>query len=34
MLYLNDENALKLNLYNLGELVKSVELEDLFTNET
>lgn len=34
MLYLNDDNALKLNLFNLGEFVKSVELEDLFTDET
>ncbi len=33
MLYLN-ENALKLNLFNMGEFVKSFELEDLFTSET
>jgi hypothetical protein len=34
MLYLNDDNALKLNLFNMGEFVKSFELEDLFTSET
>jgi hypothetical protein len=34
MLYLNDDNALKLNLFNMGEFVKSFELEDLFTAET
>ena len=34
MLYLNEENKLQLSLYNLGQYVRSFQLEDLFTNET